>query len=64
MNEDIIKLFVNMKKFQDDLVEQNIKYCDEIAELKKKLNEIEYYLNRVDIPAGYKDYIQDIINGE
>ena len=56
MNDDLIlKLFDNMKKFQDDLVRQNCLYSEEISKYKKLLVKISILIKASNLTEKEKN---------
>lgn len=46
MNEDkVMQIIINLKKFNSDLMDLNIKYAEEIEKLKERIKELEHENN-------------------
>ena len=65
MNEDkIITIITNLKKFNNDLMDLNIKYAEELEKMQNMKKELMIYLDKVEksIPEGYVKNIRSIFD--
>lgn len=65
MNEDkVITIITNLKKFNNDLMDLNIKYAEELEKMQNMKKELMLYLDKVqsNIPEGYVMNIRSIFD--
>ncbi len=64
MNEDkVMQIIVNLKKFNSELMDLNIKYAEEIERLKERINNALKYLKEECLFDG-KSYCSDLCYGD
>ena len=65
MEDNIVEIVMNMYNFNQDLMKLNIKYCEEIEELKDIISRLEQYLTlkqdeRLCLSKTRKECYQDV----